>query len=462
MDSVLDEAITGNGLVTAFQQVVSLPSGEVIGYEALARWPATKSVTPLDIISYAKSTGRLNLLDRACIRAAAQGALRGNSTPGMLLLVNSEPATACADLATDVDVMRAADSFRLAFEITERGLFNNPRALLRKIDVLRSLGIAIALDDIGAHPDSLAMLDVVAPDILKLDIGLVQQQPDRIQARTIAAILTYHERTGAVICAEGIETDEHLEQALTFGATLGQGYKFGAAGELSVRPAAFAWRPREKRTQTSTTPSIFDIAAVGRVVRTVRQPTLIGLVNHMQNLAATAEIPPIVLSAIGREKIGELTRRKFTCIAEKSPLVAVFGLDVPAELGHRVKKVCLDLNDPLSVELSIMVLGPDTAVGLVAREHSPDPFPDESDDFPDESDDRLFDVVFTFDRERAAAVVRSLLDRPWPTISIRVDPKRRKLASCTCGWKAKRRRLWFTALGDVSDHRLKTGHLPLV
>ncbi|PRC61830.1 diguanylate phosphodiesterase, partial [Mycobacterium sp. ITM-2017-0098] len=63
-----------------------------------------------------------------------------------------------------------------------------------------------------------------------------QHQPDRIQARTIAAVMAHHERTGALILAEGIETDEHLEQALAYGATMGQGYRFGRPGELDTAP----------------------------------------------------------------------------------------------------------------------------------------------------------------------------------------------------------------------------------
>lgn len=51
-----------------------------------------EAVAPrLDIFARAEKTGRLNTLDRACIRAAAQGALRGTATSGMLLLVNCEP-----------------------------------------------------------------------------------------------------------------------------------------------------------------------------------------------------------------------------------------------------------------------------------------------------------------------------------------------------------------------------------
>ncbi|MDG4664942.1 EAL domain-containing protein [Mycobacterium sp. 236(2023)] len=452
MTSDLDQAVSGKGLVAAFQQVVCLSTGAVIGYEALARWPGPENVAPLEIISHAAKTGRLNAFDRACIRAAAQGALSGNSSPGMLLLVNCEPATPCADLSQDTDVMAAADKFRLVFEITERGLLKNPRALLRKVAVLRSLGIAVALDDIGAHPDSVALLDVIAPDIVKLDLALVQRHPDRLQSKTVAAIREYHDRTGAVICAEGIETEEHLEQALSYGATLGQGFKFGVPGELSVHPSGFAWPAVGVSAHADANPSLFDRAAAGREVHTVREPILDGLLAQMQHLAAKAEFPPIVLTAVGRQGIGERTQRKYRCIAEKSPFVAVFGHDVPDGLGHRVRTVRLDPDDPLSTETAIVVLGPETAVALVAREHRSD---------NGDTGAQVFDVVFVFDREHAAVLARSLLERPSPTISIHVDPARRKFASCTCGWQAKRRLLWLTALGDVTDHRSKTGHLPV-
>jgi EAL domain-containing protein (putative c-di-GMP-specific phosphodiesterase class I) len=69
----------------------------------------------------------------------------------------------------------------------------------------------------------LALLDVVYPDVVKLDLHLVQSQPGDDQARILSAVLAHRERTGAVLLAEGIESDEHQEQALAMDATLGAG-----------------------------------------------------------------------------------------------------------------------------------------------------------------------------------------------------------------------------------------------
>ncbi|MGE2835758.1 EAL domain-containing protein [Mycobacterium sp. SMC-4] len=396
----LEDAVTGRGVVTAFQQVVALSSGEIVGYEALSRWPATAALTPLDVISHAGRTGRLDELDRACARAAAKAATAGGATPDMLLLVNSEPTTTWKDLCHDLDVLRAAESFNLVFEITERGLLDDPCVLLRKVAMLRSLGIAVALDDVGAHPDSVAMLDVVAPDMLKLDMGLVQKQPDRLQARTIAAVRDYQQRTGAVVCAEGIETEAHLEHALAYGATLGQGYLFGAPGQLRADSRRFVWPDRQRGSRTDRGPSVFDIAAAGQAVQMLPASAVQRLTRRIQSSALRTAVAPIILTSTGGRGVEASVASRYRRIATKSPLVAVFGPHPTEGVGGRVRMVGLDADDPVAEEFSIVVLGPGSAVCLVARERA-----------AQGAQQPYLDVVCTVDRERVAEVARALLRR---------------------------------------------------
>ncbi|QZT58406.1 EAL domain-containing protein [Mycolicibacterium austroafricanum] len=398
MTNHLDDAATGAGLVPVFQSVVSLPGETVVGYEALARWPALNGMNPAEVFDRAQRIGTLDRLDCECIGAAARGALDGPSTDGMLLLLNCEPATTLADPSCDAALAAAADKFHVVFELTERGLLANPQAMLRKVAALRSHGFAIALDDIGAHRDSLAVLDIVAPDILKLDLAMIQAQADQHQARTIAAVLAHQERTGATILAEGIETDAHLEQALAYGATLGQGYRFGYRGARAAEPARVRLPTSAASPSKPGTRSVFEASTAGIARRVVRKRNLLELSRHLERRTITADSPPIVLTTVQKHDFFQsATSAMYTAIAERSPLVAVFGVDIPEDLGAGIRGVPLDPADPLAREWIIVVIGSDNCVGLIARE------------LP--GTDRRFEVVITFDRERVATAARSLLDR---------------------------------------------------
>ena len=98
----------------------------------------------------------------------------------------------------------------------------------------------MALDDVGAEPASLAVMPFVHPDVVKLDLQLVQGRTTAEVARIVNAVRAQAERTGARILAEGIETRRHAETARTLGATVGQGWLYGRPGRLPEG----TWPPR--------------------------------------------------------------------------------------------------------------------------------------------------------------------------------------------------------------------------
>lgn len=386
-----------------FQPIVSLPDGATVGFESLARWPDWPDVKPEAVFSHASATGAIDALDRMCIRRAIAAAVGFPLKRGSLLCLNAEPATSHAGLD---DVLRLGyDAFTIMFEITERSVLAHPHALLRKVAALRYDGFAIALDDVGAQPDSVPLLDVISPDVIKLDLALTQTQPSRAQARTLDAVLAHHERTGAVILAEGIETDEHLEQALAVGATLGQGFKFGRPGTLG-REVTGRWRLAPTPATAVGDRSPFDLVADTSTVRTARKETLIALSRHIESQAEHAVDPPMVFTALQREQfLTPLTSRRYRSLATTCPLVAVFGETLPANLGGGVRGVGIDRSDPLCAEWIVVALGPQNATALIAREH------DDNHDRRRDDADRRFDFVITYDRDLVTTAVRGLLDR---------------------------------------------------
>jgi len=407
---MMEEATRGVGLSPAFQPIVSLTDEAIVGYEALARWPDLGEPGPLAVFAHARANGHLDELDRLCINASIDTALRNSLPNNTLLAVNCEPTSVYRTPDRLEALSQTKNRLQVMFEITERSLLVHPRALLQKVAALRADGFLIALDDVGAHPDSSALLDVISPDVMKLDLALVQSQPNFKQAQTISAVLAHHERTGAVILAEGIETDEHLEQALALGADLGQGRHFGWPAPLESDVAISPWTVwGETQRRVSQEPgSPFGLLGQHHRPKTARKKTVVAFSEHIESLAARAADPPIVLTALQQTRhLTPRTLARYRDLAARSPLVAVFGEQMFPEPAPGIRGVALRSDDPLGSEWTVVTLGPHTAAALIAREH-PGNTPDTADR------DRRFDFVMTYDRALVTAAARNLLSRIGP------------------------------------------------
>lgn len=400
----VDAAVAGIGLMPAFQPVVALSDRAVVGFEALSRWPSLNISDPHAVFTRATETGQLDQLDQLSIESAVTVALERPLPHRTVLFVNCEPATSYASLADSPVMARARDELQLVFEFTERDLLARPRSLLKKVAALQAAGFALALDDVGAQPDSLALLDVINPDVIKLDRKLVQSQTRYEHARVLAAVLAHHERTDALILAEGIETEEHLEQALAMGASLGQGYLFGPPGPLPGRDRGVIGWPlpgSERRANRSPGDTPFEIAAASLPIRSAGKATLLAFSRHIETQASYAPDRPMVLTALQRiENFVGATRRRYEGFASSLPLVGVFGQNLPEDLGPDLRCVSLDPEDPLSAQWVVLVLGAQAAFALIARECP-----------GGDIRDRRFEFAITYERSVVSAAARSLLDR---------------------------------------------------
>lgn len=121
-------------------------------------------------------------------------------------------------------------------ELTERTLTSRLAELLPAVQSARERGWGIALDDVGADTRSLALMPLLRPDVIKLDLRLIQAQPTPAIAAIAGAVGAQAERTGATVVAEGIESEQQAQYARALGATLGQGFLFGAP-TAEPRPA---------------------------------------------------------------------------------------------------------------------------------------------------------------------------------------------------------------------------------
>jgi diguanylate cyclase (GGDEF)-like protein/PAS domain S-box-containing protein len=405
LDRVLGEGL----LAAAFQPIVALASGEVVGYEALARGPEGSSLhRPDRLFAAAAAAGRTVELDWACRLTAVRGALDAGLGRGASLFLNCEPAAIDAPCPPEHAELwaRAQRELALVVEITERAITARPAELARVLGDQRAAGHAVALDDLGADVRSLALLSLIDPDVIKVDLRLVQDRPSTDQAAIVSAVAAERERGGAQVLAEGIETEAHLEVARALGATLGQGWHFGRPGPL--RPP-LPEAPVRRTTFSTADPSGDTPFAVVSGVRETGEATkalLLPMSHHLEERARRIGEGAVILSAFQHARhFTPATCRRYEGLARRASLVAAFGVGLAAEPVHGVRGAELAADDPLAGEWSVVVLGPHFAGALVARELADGGGPDR---------DRRFAFATVYDRRLVLAAARTLVARIAP------------------------------------------------
>ncbi|MCU1360662.1 MAG: hypothetical protein JWN99_1951 [Ilumatobacteraceae bacterium] len=398
-----DAFVSAVHLQPAYQPIVDLATGEVVAFEALARWPDLPGAAPDAVFAAARLNGRTAELDWACRLAALRGALDFGLGRDVVLFVNVEPETLGTRIPhrADAVVHAARHGLRVMLELTERSLVRRPADLLRLVEWARSNEWGIALDDVGADPASLALLPFLAPDVVKLDMTLVRQRPSPDQAAIMAAVMAHSERTGALVLAEGIESDAHLDQALALGATLAQGWSLGRPGAL-FRTAPPASRIETARPAPPVPATPFTVVEGHDQLRIGRKGLLLDLSLHIESQGRHLHPAPVVLSAFQTaDRFTRATATRYEQLGARCPLVVALGVGLDSVPAAGVHGVALDPADPLAREWTVTTVGPHYAAALVAR--------DLGDDGPDH--ERRFEFVVTHDRDLVLAASRSLMSR---------------------------------------------------
>lgn len=408
-DDALDRALAPGGVRAVFQPLVDLETRAVLGYEALARGPEGPLTMPERLFAAARAAGRLAELDWACRAAALSGALEGGLGHGCTLFVNVEPGVPFAEVppAHRDLVAEAERSLRVVLEVTEQSIVERPSLLLTTLDWARDRAWGVALDDIGENPGSLALMPFLEPDVVKLDLRLVQARPDSEVGEIVSAVLSQAERTGARVVAEGIETEDHLRAALALGATIGQGWLLGRPGPLDevARPGATIELLEGPMPRLAQTP--FSVVRGARPMRRGPKALLEGIAGHLEEQAAGWRDGPVILSTFQSDDVlPAKVLRRYAALAGDGAYVAVLGPDVDADPAPGVRGVRIEPGSPLAEEWSTVLVGPHYAGALVARDVPA----------PPGEDGRWYDFAVTHDRALVVAAGRALLRHVEPSI----------------------------------------------
>jgi diguanylate cyclase (GGDEF)-like protein/PAS domain S-box-containing protein len=253
----LREAVENVGIELHYQPEVDLETGELIGFEALARWrhPRLGPIGPDVFITLAEESGLILPLGRQLFRAACVAATRWPVRPDgrpLSVAVNVSAVQLRGEIVSEVISTLEETGLaprRLIIEVTETAAMTKPAVTLPLLEELRRHGVRVSLDDFGTGYSSMALLTRVHFDQLKLDRGFVagiqQGGRDMIIAQSIVSL---GDSLGVPVLAEGIETRKQLDLLCELGCAQGQGYLFArpmsssAVGELFAELAGSDFR----------------------------------------------------------------------------------------------------------------------------------------------------------------------------------------------------------------------------
>jgi len=218
--------------VPYFEPQVDLATGEVIGFEVLARWmhPLSGVIGPDVFIPVAEEIGLIGRLSEQVITAALREAAEWD--PATKVSVNISPSQLTDGwLAQRIVRILAETMFpaeRLVIEITESSLFADMDLARTIVTSLKNQGVRLALDDFGTGFSSLAHIRSLPFDIIKIDRSFVANlNSKRESAAIIRAVTTLAQALSVPVCVEGIENEDAYKAVVRLGCGIGQGWYFG-------------------------------------------------------------------------------------------------------------------------------------------------------------------------------------------------------------------------------------------
>ncbi|MEO6256205.1 MAG: EAL domain-containing protein [Sphingomicrobium sp.] len=255
IETELRRALERDQLQLFYQPLIDLKSGEVAGFESLARWTHEDrgEISPTEFIPVAEESGLILTLGRWAMDKATQTLAEWDRAAGenlpLYVAVNLSAIQVARDDISGVvaGALRSSglSGDRLTLELTESSIVQDPARATRVFEALKALDTTVAMDDFGTGYSSLAYLQRLPIDVLKIDRSFVagmMVDPDSVAI--VRAVLGLAEALGMSTTAEGIETVELATTLATLGCASGQGFYF--AKPLEAKAALEYWRSRKR------------------------------------------------------------------------------------------------------------------------------------------------------------------------------------------------------------------------
>lgn len=265
LESAFADALANGEIGVAFQPIVELEGGRVVGFEALARWrdkDGKERAGAEALVRAAEGAGKGGALAEFVLAAAAahlSAAMKAKGRRDLFVAMNlsfaqmREPGFAAALKKAMKDFDLPAKS--LVLELTESQEITDTEAAGVIFGEMKAAGAALAFDDFGSGFTSLRNLQRFAFDYLKIDKSFIDGLAADGDASKIAgAVAGLGRDLGLTVIAEGVETKETAEAARAVGCAYGQGFAFGEPVLASGAPSE-EQREREQEPAMAGGPS---------------------------------------------------------------------------------------------------------------------------------------------------------------------------------------------------------------
>jgi diguanylate cyclase len=233
LERELRVAIDSGQIVAFFQPIFDIDSGDIVSFEALARWnhPVHGIIAPGIFIGIAEDTGMIVDIGRIILEQAIERLSHWRASfpraSELTVSVNLSPRQIedpkLVPTINDILDRHHCDPRLLQLEITESLMVNQAAGSLDRINSISTLGIRLAMDDFGTGYSSLSYLQDLPLSVIKIDRVFVSRVNDPRGAALVTAIIAMADSLGHLTIAEGIETEEQLHALQVAGCRRGQG-----------------------------------------------------------------------------------------------------------------------------------------------------------------------------------------------------------------------------------------------
>ncbi|MGO2038290.1 MAG: EAL domain-containing protein [Brevibacterium sp.] len=405
-DLALEDLVRSGGIETYFAPVVDVYTFGKVGYQILQAPvddPVVGRAESENLRESMHSSAMIGDID-ASLRATALRTAEAAGLPNsnrLFLHAEAESFATLEDRTAEPDrsVILQLDASRVS---------SSPAAVLRAVRQARSMGWGVGMSSVGADLRSTAFVPLVNPSVVGLHPDVLRIDCDSHLAELNRLLHAHLERTGAVIMAEGVESEDDLDRVRALGARYMSGPYFGGA---TKEPEPFR-DPIEDGLidhHSRNLPALGTPYSIAQGLRreplVMNRELLVAQIAALEERALASGTATITLGVFGEdETFSEPTRLRYEKIRDTVGLTAMFsgGFDGPPIPGVRTGVV--DASDPMRNEHGVVVVGPDWS-GLVAASKRNDPGSDGQ---------VVYDVYITTERYTCVDAARSVLTRISP------------------------------------------------